>query len=100
MPKEIAARGYTLIRQLLDSKLPGTNESDARKVALGCYLASAMYTPAKSATKISWQLLPRDLQQRRDLAELAEAELHEAISELSDEEQRQAWQLLGAGSAA
>jgi hypothetical protein len=88
MPKEIAATGYLLFRSLLDSKLPGTNESDARRVALGCYLASAMYTPAENPTKLLWELLPRDLQRRNDLAELAETQLRDVIDELSDEEQR------------
>jgi hypothetical protein len=100
MPRQLAAAAYQLITTLLAARLPGTfpAEVDFRKVALGAYLATAVYDPPQDRAHFIQSILPRGVHNREDAVEVAENELRAVIEELPAEERALAWQMLGTAS--
>jgi hypothetical protein len=95
MPQEIKLAAYTLIRSLINAKLPTSPpEVDTHRVAVGVYLASAFYARPADATSFLHSLLPRELRGRDDLEQIAQTQLRSTIETLEPAEQSQAWELL------
>jgi hypothetical protein len=96
MPDEHKLATKQVIRELLGAKLPGVwpAEPDTKRVALGAYLAMAMFDPGDNGEFIL-SLMPRGLHARaHEVERIAHEELRDAISGLEPDEQSVVWELL------
>jgi hypothetical protein len=98
MPRQFKYASYKLIASLLDAKIPNTfpAEPDARKQMLGAYLAALAYAQPEERGHRMYQLVNRELRQRQEIAETAETQLRDVIFGLDREEQKIAWEIVGA----
>jgi hypothetical protein len=96
MPDEYKLATKRVIRELLGAKLPGVwpAEPDMKQVALGAYLAMAMFDPGDNG-EFMLSLMPRALHSRvHEVEAIAQEELRDAISGLEPDEQSVVWEML------
>jgi hypothetical protein len=96
MPRDIVNAAQSLVRDLLVAKIPGTwpPETDVRKAAVGAFVAAHLYAQPEDRGRLAHALLPRDVRQRGDAADVAEDELRAMIESLEPAAQATTWELL------